>query len=233
MLLQEEPLRGSPPTSTPQVTCSKSLQVLGLGEGGSCFPRGRNLHPGARMSASERMTCSLNTSTPRRAPPLQGRAPHHCGPGHQGTWPDKPQGLAPWASWEQLTLQTHPPPASPPNCLCPTPDPLGLPCTSALLPAPQAPSLQALLAGWLSLSLSFLFFFLGPHPQHLELPRLGVESELQLPAYATATATPDPRPICGLHHSLWQRWILNPLSGARVESASSGTLCRVLNLLRH
>ena len=34
--------------------------------------------------------------------------------------------------------------------------------------------------------------FLGPHPQHMEVPRLGVESELQLPAYTTATATPDP-----------------------------------------
>jgi len=37
-----------------------------------------------------------------------------------------------------------------------------------------------------------LFFphFLGPHPQHMEVPRLGVESELQLTAYATATAIP-------------------------------------------
>ena len=33
--------------------------------------------------------------------------------------------------------------------------------------------------------------FLGPHPWHMEAPRLGVHSELQLPAYATATATPD------------------------------------------
>ena len=34
--------------------------------------------------------------------------------------------------------------------------------------------------------------FYGLHRQHMEVPRLGVESELQLPAYATATATPDP-----------------------------------------
>ena len=27
-----------------------------------------------------------------------------------------------------------------------------------------------------------LFVFLGPHPRHMEVPRLGVESELQLPA---------------------------------------------------
>ena len=35
----------------------------------------------------------------------------------------------------------------------------------------------------------FFFCFLGPHPQHMEVPRLGVELEMQLPAYATATAT--------------------------------------------
>ena len=32
------------------------------------------------------------------------------------------------------------------------------------------------------------FVFLGPHPQHMEVPRLEVESELQLPAYTTANA---------------------------------------------
>ena len=47
------------------------------------------------------------------------------------------------------------------------------------------------------------------------VPRLGVELELQLPAYATATATPDLSCVCNLHHSLWQCWILNPLSKAR------------------
>ena len=40
----------------------------------------------------------------------------------------------------------------------------------------------------------FYFCFLGPHPGHMEFPRLGVESELQLQAYTTATAMPDPRP---------------------------------------
>ena len=34
----------------------------------------------------------------------------------------------------------------------------------------------------------FLYFFSGPHPHHMEVPRLGVESELQLPAYTTATS---------------------------------------------
>ena len=49
----------------------------------------------------------------------------------------------------------------------------------------------------------------------MEVPRLGVESELQLLAYATAMATLDLSQIYVLHHSLRQRWILNPLSEAR------------------
>ena len=60
--------------------------------------------------------------------------------------------------------------------------------------------------------------FLGPHPWHLEVPRLAVESELQLPAYATGTATQDPSLICDLHHSSGQRWILNLLSEARDQT---------------
>ena len=59
----------------------------------------------------------------------------------------------------------------------------------------------------------YLFCFLGPHPQHMEVPRLGVKLELPLPP--TATATPDLSPICDLHHSSWQCWILNPLREAR------------------
>ena len=38
----------------------------------------------------------------------------------------------------------------------------------------------------------FFFSFLGPHPRHMEVPRLWVQLELQLPAYVTATAMPDP-----------------------------------------
>ena len=34
--------------------------------------------------------------------------------------------------------------------------------------------------------------FLGPHPRHMEVPRLGVELELLPPAYTRATETPDP-----------------------------------------
>ena len=61
----------------------------------------------------------------------------------------------------------------------------------------------------------FFPFFLGPHPWHMEVPRLGVESELQPLAYATATATPDSSCIGDLHHSSRQCPILNPLSEAR------------------
>ena len=61
----------------------------------------------------------------------------------------------------------------------------------------------------------FYFFFLGPHGQHMEVPRLGAKQELQLPAYSTATATQDPRCIYDLHHSAQQCQILNPLIEAR------------------
>ena len=61
----------------------------------------------------------------------------------------------------------------------------------------------------------FLFCFLGPHSQHMEVPRLGVKSELQLLAYATATAPKDPRCICNLYHNSRQCQTLNPLSKAR------------------
>ena len=43
-------------------------------------------------------------------------------------------------------------------------------------------------------NLSGYFFYLlwgGAHPQHMEVPRLGVELGLQLPAYTTPTETPD------------------------------------------
>ena len=51
------------------------------------------------------------------------------------------------------------------------------------------------------------------HPRHMKLPRVGVQSELPLPAYATATL--DLIHVCNLHHSSWQRQIVNPLSEAR------------------
>ena len=68
--------------------------------------------------------------------------------------------------------------------------------------------------------LTFLFFlsgfcFLGLHLQHMEAPRLKVESELQLLACATATALPDPSHVCNLYCSSRQHRILNPLSKGR------------------
>ena len=51
----------------------------------------------------------------------------------------------------------------------------------------------------------FFSFFLGSHLQHMEVPRLGVQSELQLLATVTATATPDLSCICNPHCSSWQR----------------------------
>jgi len=42
--------------------------------------------------------------------------------------------------------------------------------------------------------------------------------ELQLPAYTLATASQDLSHICDLHHSSWQRWILNPLIKARDQT---------------
>ena len=67
----------------------------------------------------------------------------------------------------------------------------------------------------------FLFFFWGgAHLQHMEVPRLGVESELQLPAYTTATATQDLSRVCDLYYSSQQRQILNPLSQARDQTPS-------------
>ena len=61
----------------------------------------------------------------------------------------------------------------------------------------------------------FIFCFLGPHPWHMEIPRLGVESQLQQLAYTTAIAIQDPSRVCDLYHSSGQGWILNPLSEAR------------------
>ena len=65
----------------------------------------------------------------------------------------------------------------------------------------------------------FLFLsLLGPRPQHMEVPRRGVESELQLPSDTTATATWDLSHICELHCNLCQCRILNPLREARDQT---------------
>ena len=61
-----------------------------------------------------------------------------------------------------------------------------------------------------------IYLLLGPHPWHMEVPRLGVKSEVQELAYATTM--PDLCHICDLHHSSQQHWILNPLSEARNQT---------------
>ena len=71
--------------------------------------------------------------------------------------------------------------------------------------------------------------FLGPHPQHMKVPRLGVKLELQLPAYTTAMAMPDPSNVCDLHHSSQQCQILNPLSKAMDQTESPWRLVRFVS----
>ena len=73
----------------------------------------------------------------------------------------------------------------------------------------------------------FVFILLGPHLQHLEVPRPGVESELQLLAYTTVTAMQDLSHVCDLHHSSRQHWILNLLSEARDQTQALRDLSRV------
>ena len=70
----------------------------------------------------------------------------------------------------------------------------------------------------LTFDLFYFFLFLGPLPQHMEVPRLGVELELQLPACATATAMPDLNCLSDLHHSSRRCKILNPLAKARCRT---------------
>ena len=82
---------------------------------------------------------------------------------------------------------------------------------------------KVVLESCFGIHLSF-FAFLGPHPRHMEVPRLGVESQLQLLAYTTAAATWDLSHVCDLHHNSWQCWIPDPLSEARVEPKFSWIL---------
>ena len=82
---------------------------------------------------------------------------------------------------------------------------------------------------FLFLFFSSFFSFLGPHLQHMEVPRLEAESELQLAAYTTAMATLDLSRIFDLCYSLRQtRW-----TRSGFEPASSQILCQVLNPLSH
>ena len=83
-------------------------------------------------------------------------------------------GVLPRATWKPGAIQL-------PACLG-----LGEP-SWPLQPLAQ-PSTYYRLSGC-NCPLYWELLFLGPHLQHVEVPRLGVESELQLLAIATATAT--------------------------------------------
>ena len=88
--------------------------------------------------------------------------------------------------------------------------------------------------GSLSLVGFFLFFFfLEPHLWHMEISGLGVKLELQLLAYTTARATPDLSRICDLCCSLWQCWILKPLSETRNRTHTLMDTNRVHSRLSH
>ena len=56
---------------------------------------------------------------------------------------------------------------------------------------------------------------LGPQPQHMEVPRLGVQLELQLLACTIVTAMWDPSHVCNLYPGSQQCQFLNPLREAR------------------
>ena len=76
---------------------------------------------------------------------------------------------------------------------------------------------------WFNTCIFLIFIYLGflwTHLQHMEVPRLGVESELEPLAYTTAmaTSTPDLSRVFDLHHSSRQHRILNLLSEARDQT---------------
>ena len=75
----------------------------------------------------------------------------------------------------------------------------------------------------------FIFCFFGPHPLHMEGPRLGVTSELQLPVYTTATATQDLSHICNLYHSSGIAGSLTRWARPGIEPLSSWMLVRFIN----
>ena len=71
-----------------------------------------------------------------------------------------------------------------------------------------------------------LIVFLGLHLQHMEVPRLGVESELQLLAYTTTIATQDLSYVCDLYHSSRQCQSLTHWARPGIEPMSSWILAR-------
>ena len=75
----------------------------------------------------------------------------------------------------------------------------------------------------------FCFFGGGPHLQHMEVPRLGVELEPQLLAYTTVTALWAPNHVCDLHHGSWQCQSLTHWARPGIQPASLWMLIRFVN----
>ena len=116
----------------------------------------------------------------------------------------------------------------------PVPGTWGWPCEGRGFNFPLAPPLlQGIMrkAEFFFLSFFLFFYFLGPHPWHMEIPRLEVQSELQLMAYttvpqrqiratsATYTAVMGLSPLSGdrdqTHILMDTSWALNPWSHCR------------------
>ena len=72
-----------------------------------------------------------------------------------------------------------------------------------------------------------MFCFLGPHPWHVEVPRLGVKLELQLPTYAAATGSWDPSHVFDRRRSRHQ--ILTHRVRPWIEASSPGILVGFIN----
>ena len=75
------------------------------------------------------------------------------------------------------------------------------------------------------------FFFLQLYLQHVQVPRLGVESKLQLPAYTIATATLDLSHIWTYATVHGNARSLTYWARPGIKTASSQTLCQVPNPL--
>ena len=76
--------------------------------------------------------------------------------------------------------------------------------------------------------LSF-FVFLGPHPQHMEVPRLGIQSELQLPAYSRAAVMPDLSCICNPNQAHNNAGSLTHWARSGINPATSWFLVRLVS----
>ena len=106
------------------------------------------------------------------------------------------QRLVPFPSWGREGAHRHPGPRPRDGGLAPDTmeEESKQGCRVEGLPIPRSLIFVFNLASEIILFFFFFLSFLGPHPWHMEVPRLRVELELRLPAYTTATATWDPQP---------------------------------------